>query len=208
MFNTRELGLFTVGLLLAAGIPARAGILLTTGDVYGTHEARTAESAILTYVAVGASDVTIAGFGSKGMISANGNVEFAIFDGGNSNDTLFVSTSQAVRFDGTDRWYDSPTFTFTLLANQSYYLGLISDKAFTYDWNLNVPAVASNGLTAVFNMNGNAISFTNPVFFQQGGVQQAIEIFDGQTGVPEPATFLLTGGVLIGFAGIRRRFAR
>ena len=200
-----------VGCAALAVVPAHAGLILDTVDITQTPEPRPAESAILTFVQVGGSDVVISSFGTFGQMTADGNVEWLIFDNSSTPQLLFSTSPVAQIATTTDQWYDSPTFSFTLLANQDYYMGLIADQDFVYNWELDgATAESANGLTAPIGQNGNAATFAAPTWDGGGGVQQSIRIFapDAEADAPEPGSVALMGAGLIGLAvAMRKRFA-
>jgi hypothetical protein len=166
-----------VALLLALiALPAQAGIILDTVDGGQYFDTRNAESAILTYITVGGSDVQITNFGPYGQMMDAGNAKWLIFDGV-SDSLLYESAPVAFEAASGPRWYISPALSYTLAANQSYYLGLIADVAFSYGWEYpGYSAVATeesaNGLTAPLDANGNAVNFASPVWDSGGSVQQ------------------------------------
>jgi hypothetical protein len=204
-----------LGLAALSVMPAHAGLLLDTVDGGQNPETRGPESAILTFIQVGPSDVAISGFGTLGQMTADGNAKWVIFDNSSTPQLLFATDPVALTATTTDQWYDSPAITFTLQANQDYYMGLIADQAFTYNWEHPCcSAVATpesaNGLTAPLGPNGNANTFANPVWAGSGSVQQSIRIFgpDSAADAPEPGSIALMGVGLIGLAvTMRKRFA-
>jgi len=168
---------------------ARAATILdtTTANPGATNETRPANSAILTRIVVGASNVTITGFGTFGRLSAAGNAKWLVYQnpaGGAS--PVFQTASTPVSASGTNVWYDSPTISFTLLANTTYFLGLQADQAFTYTWDVPGVAVSGGGLTAPTGQNGNSNgTLAAPTYAGAGGVLQSIRI---QGGVPPVVT--------------------
>ena len=191
-------------LAAAAAVPASAAIILTTGNTYAVQEQLLRRN-VLSVVEVGAANVAITGFGTKGTLANAGNVEWVIFDGlGAGLSPVYSSGIIAANASG-DVWWDAPMFNFTMLANHTYQMGLMADQLFSYDWNQTAD-VSMNGLTAFGQTNGNADGNLAAPMTQGGGsVQQAIEIFADDGRVPEPATMALFGLGLLGFAAARRR---
>jgi len=211
----RKRSLFSalVGFAALAVVPAHAGLILDTVDIAQQPETRPAESAILTFIQVGASDVVISSFGTFGQMTADGNIRWLIFDNSGTPQLLLATPSVAATATTTDQWYDAPSFLFTLQANQEYYLGLIADQSFIYNWEpgpSGETANSANGLTAPVEINGNAATFAAPIWDGSGSVQQSLRVFapDAEAEAPEPGSIALMGAGLVGLAvAMRKRMA-
>ena len=215
MFRVVPMAVMTVAVMWTAGV-ANAGFIVSTTVPASTNEIRTAGNSnggIITAVNVGGSNVTINSFGTFGQQLTNGNLKFLIFGTTIGSSPLYSSGSiSTLAAPGVNQWYDAPSFTFTLLANTSYRIGVISDQNFNYNWG-NGPSVSGGGLTIPSSPNGNTgSSFSAPVNFGDGGVQQSFRAFQNDavvTAVPLPPTVLLAAGMagLFGLRGLRRRLA-
>lgn len=215
MFDLRRLIAAAAMMTALSAIQPAAGALLlenltniNSGSV--TNETRNAESGILSRIEVGGSNVDIDQFGVFGKQVSAGNVKFAIFTETGSN--VYLSGAIAEAAGSVLQWYDSPSFTLTLLANTAYYVGLISDQSFTYHWAIGVGAVSANGLTSPasgpLGSNGNVDTFANPELVSFGTVQNAVRLFGPSTNVPEPVTIALLGAGLAAVGFIRRKRRR
>lgn len=216
MFRVVPMAVMTVAVLWTAGV-ANAGFIVSTAVPANNDLVRTAgnpNGGITTAVNVGGSDVTINSFGTFGQQLTNGNLKFLIFGTTIGSSPLYssgsISTLAAL---GVNQWYDAPSFTFTLIANTSYRIGVISDQNFSYNYGLPSSSVSGGGLTIPSGPNGNTgSSFSAPVNFGDGSVQQSFRAFQNDavvTAVPLPPTVLLAAGMagLFGLRGLRRRLA-
>ncbi len=201
--------------VMSAGA-ANAGFIISTTVPANVDEIRVAGNSnggITTAVDVGGSNVTINSFGVFGQQLANGNLKFLIFGPSNRSTPLYDSgsISTAVVVAAVNQWYDAPAFSFTLIANTSYRIGVISDQDFNYNWGFG-PQVTGGGLTLPSNANGNTgSSYANPVNLRNGGtIQQSFRAFQGDvTATPLPPTVFLAAGMagLFGLRSLRRRLA-
>lgn len=167
-----------------------------------TDETRVANSAIMTHILVGGSDVDITGMGVFGALRSDGDYRFVIFDSlGTLNYLGGVQSSLATGL----QWFDSLAFNLTLTANTSYYMGLISDQSFTYRWSLDAPQFTMGGLTStaggISGTNGNASNFLAPNLDNTCCiVQQSLRLSSGVTSVPEPSTLAIFALGMFGLA--------
>jgi hypothetical protein len=128
--------------MIATAIPAFASnILLTTGDTDGTQEELSGRN-VLSSVSVGASDITISGFGTKGKAFDDQNIEFVIFDGTDNGLSPVYSSGILAAAASDDQWFDSPDLNFTMLASHTYQMGLVpmasSDTTGTSVWQMSL----------------------------------------------------------------------
>ena len=176
-----------------------------------TSETRGPGSAILTVVNVGAAPVTIGSFGTFGHINTTGNLKWTIFNNTANSAPLFATAPVAALGGNTDFWNDSPAFSFTLNANTTYQLGVISDQAFIYIYDFPGTTVTAGGLTLPAGTNGNASGFANPTL--QGGNGTVLNSFrafaPADASTPEPGSIaLLVSCGLSGVAFLRRKRTR
>jgi hypothetical protein len=186
--------LLLVALVALSTTHVTAAVLLDTVDGGQFFETRAGGNAILTFLQVGGADVNIGAFGPYGQMLADGNARWIIFDASDVGTPAFLSAPVALSAAAEPQFYDIHSLSFDLLANHSYYLGMIADVPFSYGWEYpGYSAVATsetaNGLTAPVGPNGNESGFDSPAWVGQGAVQQSIRIDDAA--VPEPATMIL-----------------
>jgi len=137
-----------------------------------------------------------------------GNIEYMIWDGTDTS-LLLLTAAEAVTPGSTLTFDQSPTFSFSLVAGDTYYFGVISDAL--SDGNLNVgyfsaaSTFTQNGLSSLC-CNSNYNNYASPTPAGGGGATMALELFGTQTAVPEPATFGLIGAALslLGLSRLRR----
>ncbi len=163
---------------------------------------------ILNILTVGPANVEISGFGTFGRLNEAGNLKWVIFGNTEGSSPLFSTAPIAATASPDNIWYDSPAISFTLLANTTYQLGLMSDQFFTYNWDFPGVTVSQGGLTQlqfddINDSNGNAFEFGSPVLGGGGAVVNSLRVF----AVPEPSSVasLLGGGVCLAFGVWRRR---
>jgi hypothetical protein len=148
-------------------------------------------------VDVGVEDVDIGSIGVFGRVEASLSMKWVVFQGTDGSSPLLEVS--ALAFDpGGEQWFDSPEFSpFTLLANQTYWIGAVIGGplgAFLNRFNIPGTLIEANGLTLPIGTNGNIrTGFGAPTLdADSGGVQASIRLF----GVPEPtAVLLLTTGL-------------
>jgi hypothetical protein len=213
------------GLFISATAPASVLVQnagTSWGGVSGINQP-------LAKVVVGAADVAIGGLGVFGQAQSAGNVKWVIFDGAQTSTPLYLSSAQAVaarvgEFGTQATWYDSPSFTLTLLANHTYAMGLIADvvgaNGFRWgvEWTTNLmggggPSVDSNGVALPFvSSSGSAgsLALDNPSLTALDATsyyRTSLRIFEATPPVPEPAewTMLAAGLFVLGFIAHRRR---
>ncbi len=195
-----------IALVCLSTAPATASVLLNTVDGGQYFETRDSGDAILTFVVVGASNVTIGAFGPYGEMLASGDAKWIILDYSDPTTPVFVSAPVALGAATAPEFYDIEGLSFTLQANHSYFMGLIANVPFSYGWEFQgfsavATAETANGLTAPVGPNGNATGFDSPAWDGQGLVQQSIRIDDAA--VPEPSAIILLASGL-GMLIIRR----
>ena len=180
---------------------------------------------LLAKVTVGASDVEIGGFGVYGQAQSQSTLKWVIFDWTQQSSAVFLSDAVTVPANpGTPiasfaQWYDSPDMDFTLLANHTYAMGVLSNLAGTFYFGQDYfpfggnPTVTGGGLTLppgnyIVNSGVVGTTFTNnPTLFNLAADTRFHTTMRIAEPVPEPATmaFLAFGGMGVIASRIRRR---
>ena len=224
LFRYLPLATVVAAVVMPAGA-ANAGFLVSSlptnpGANALTRNADRGSGNITTRVDVGGSNVLINSFGTFGQYTPGGNLKFVIFDDVNNSIPSYFSAPVAFPTTSTNQWYDAPSFpSFTLLAGTTYYIGVISDAAFThiYDNPGTSTAVTGGGLTIVKKKYGNMSgSFTSPTNVPDNATGlnsfRAFQSDGVVTATPVPPTVFLAAGMaglfgLRGLRSLRRRLA-
>jgi hypothetical protein len=188
---------FIIACVALAFAPARsdAGLVFDNytpqASLYPTATSRAAASDPLTFVTV-STTTTISQIGVFNSLGTAGNIEFLIF--GSDSTLLYFGASQAFAGDlnGADTWKYSSTFSFTLQAGQSYYIGFITDVAMTEPFALPSSPYTQNGITAANSTNGNDSNFASPILSGSGLAELPLQLFSPAV-VPEPSSVVLCG---------------
>ena len=183
----------------------------------------------LAKVVVGAADVAIGSLGVFGQAQSAGNVKWVIFDSLQPSAPVYLSGAQSVAanpgaFATQATWYDSPSFTLTLLAGRTYAMGLIAEAVgangfrWGVEWTTNLmggggPSVDSNGVSLPFVSSSGSVgslALDNPSLTALDATsyyRTSLRIFEATPPVPEPAewTMLAAGLFVLGFIAHRRR---
>jgi hypothetical protein len=211
-----------VGLMAILGGTASADIIVQYQGNAFTEVAGTNQ--LLAKVTVGASDVKIGWFGVYGQAQSQSTIKWVIFDWTQLSSPVFLSDVVTVPANpGTpiasfSQWYDSPDMDFTLLANHTYAMGVLSNLAGTlylgqdyYPLGGN-PTVTNGGLTLppgnyIVNSGVVGTTFTNtPTLYNIAADTRFHTTMRIAEPVPEPATLSLLA--LGGLAALIRRRRR
>ncbi len=187
--------------VLACGTAGAATLVFDSYSVPSAFSNRSAESSPGSYIQV-ATTTDISNIAVFNDLAGAGNLKFVIFDA--STNALLFSTATAVADDGgSATWKMSPTFSFTLTAGSSYYIGAIADVAGL--WAYDETVESENGFTSV-KSNPNFNSYATPFVVGNGGADGAVQLYTGGSeAVPEPGTLGLALAGLGAVALWRRR---
>jgi len=158
-FYVRAAFFFCVSLLLGGLATAAPLLVQTPGPFASAADTPTNISyGVLAKVDVGAANVDVSGIGVYGSVDEALNMKWAIFTGASGSAPVFQTAASSLGITSA-QWFDSPSFSpFTLLANQTYWIGSIIDGplgAFNSAYNFPGTLVSSNGLTLPAGINGN-----------------------------------------------------
>jgi hypothetical protein len=190
-------------------VSAQAGMIFNTGagDGFTSRPAGGTYQGVGTPVSVSTA-TTLTNIAMDLSMPNGGNIEYMIWDGTDVN-LLFTTAAEAVTPGSTLTFVQSPNFSFSLVAGDTYYFGVISDAVI--DGNLNVSyfsldnTFTQNGLASLC-CNSNYDNFASPTPDAPGGATMALQLFGTQTTTPEPATFGMIGAALslLGLSRLRR----
>ena len=203
----RSLAIAAVAACTVVATPAFAAELFNGGTPNNTTFRGAGDGPGQTIAVTTATTLTNIGFYSASP--SGGNIKYLIFDSTGAN-LLFSITSAAATSSSTSL-IKSPTFSFSLLAGNSYQFGIISDSTLQVGFDFPPSFLSQNGLTSV-GTNTNYSNYLSPTFL--GSALASIPLtLDGTQGagvaLPEPATWamMLVGFGMVGF-GLRRRAAK
>lgn len=168
----------------------------------------------LAVLQVGNADVDIGGFGVYGAAEAAGQLRWVIFDTANTSNPFYLSGTQGVSPQGA-MWYDSPGMARTLLAGQTYALGVVANNLFAWGWSdaSSAAPITQSGLTlpvrseqAQVTVDGAGHFAGNPIFVADFDPLDAQTSLRVMAPIPEPAewSMLIAGLLVIGFIARRR----
>jgi hypothetical protein len=139
---------------------AMADIIVQYQPTSGYGTGTTGANQLLAKVTVGAEDVEIGGFGVYGQAQAETTLKWVIFDVTQLSSPVFLSDAVIVpanpgTFTTYAQWHDSPNMDFTLLANHTYAMGVLSNRygTDTFYWGQDYfpfggnPTVTAGGLS-------------------------------------------------------------
>src|ERR1035438_4664030 len=117
-------------------VSAQAGMIFNTGagDGFTSRPAGGTYQGVGTPVSVSTA-TTLTNIAMDLSMPNGGNIEYMIWDGTDVN-LLFTTAAEAVTPGSTLTFVQSPNFSFSLVAGDTYYFGVISDAVI--DGNLNV----------------------------------------------------------------------
>jgi hypothetical protein len=198
--------------LLTLSFSLHADLLLNTGA--GNFVTSRPQSGGLfqgtgTEVSV-ATTTTLTGMAMDLDMPSGGMIKYMIWDG--TDTSLLFSETQTLAASSTLTFVQSTPFSFTLLAGNSYFFGVISNA--TSDGSFNISdffppdIVTQNGLSTVC-CNSNYNNFASPTTTSGGSATIALELFGTQASVPEPNSVILMSTMLLAVAFLaRKRIAR
>ena len=182
--------------LTLAPRPAQAQVF---SDTLSTNISPRTGDAPLTYFSGVTTDTALTSFSIYNQMVTAGSLKFLIFDD-ITQDLLYSSAPIAYGADAALTWKQSPTFSFTLRAGQSYDIGALANVNANYGYNTSGD-LTQNGLTSA-QANQNVQTFATPVLFGHAGGRIPI-ILNGTQAVPEASPAASLGLLLaLGLGGI------
>ena len=204
----------TVMISLVAILNGTATAAIITQYQGTSYKGMSNQNEVLAKVIVGTTNVLINGFGVYGQAQVAGNLKWVIFESTQTTSPVYLSLAEGVTgnpgtFATKAKWYDSPAISYTLLANHTYAMGVLSDQVGTntFNWGSSdyspfggTPTVTGGGLSMPFmealsNSGVSSGAFTStPTLYtvnNSGSYETSLRV-----SVPEPATLLSLGGGL------------
>jgi len=137
-----------------------------------------------------------------------GNIEYMIWNA--SNSVLLFSEEQAVAASTTPDFVVSSSFSFDVLAGDTYFFGVIGDNNLYIQYITPSKPITQNGLTALLTGNSNYQDFKMPAVVKPGFVEIPLQLYAeaAEQQTPEPASWLTLGaGAIFLFMKAHRRQA-
>ena len=155
--------------------------------------------------------MTISGMAIALAMPNGGDIKYMIWD--STNSVLLFSEEQAVAASTTPVFVQSEPFSFSLVAGNTYYFGVIGDNNLNVQYITPSRPVTQGGLSAVLTGNSNYVDFTTPTPGSPGFVEVTLQLYESfsVSEVPEPANWLMvcSGAILVMllrlFMKVRRR---
>ena len=192
------------GIALLAGLgmavlTASAAQAQVFSDTSSTHTTFRSVAAPMTYFSNVATSTSITSFSILNQMTTAGSLEFLIFND-TTNTLLYMSAPVAFGADTGITWKQSPTFTFTLVAGQTYDFGALANVNANYGFNTDGD-LTQNGLTSA-QSNQNVENFASPDLLFHAGARIPI-ILNAAAPVPEASTTVSLGLLLaLGMGGL------